>query len=109
VPGVQRVQDGITAVAGPDALVLRAAAACYSTPRPQAQEPEAVLSDKIRAMQLAEALGQLTPDHREVIVLRNLQRLPFDEVAQRMDRSRPAVQMLWMRAIEKLQEVMGAV
>jgi RNA polymerase sigma-70 factor (ECF subfamily) len=56
---------------------------------------------------LTAALAQLSPDYREVIVLRNLQRLPFDEVAKRMDRSRPAVQMLWMRAIQKLQEVMG--
>ena len=55
---------------------------------------------------LTAALAKLTPDHREVIVLRNLQRLPFEEVAERMDRSRPAVQMLWMRAIQKLQEVM---
>jgi RNA polymerase sigma-70 factor (ECF subfamily) len=43
----------------------------------------------------------------EVIVLRNLQRLAFNEVAERMGRSRPAVQMLWMRAIKKLQEALG--
>jgi RNA polymerase sigma-70 factor (ECF subfamily) len=42
-----------------------------------------------------------------VIYLRNLQRLPFSEVADRMDRTRPAVQMLWMRAIKKLQELLG--
>ena len=36
------------------------------------------------------------------------QRLPFDEVAQRMGRSRPAVQMLWMRAIERLHERLAA-
>src|SRR5437879_1103291 len=29
---------------------------------------------------LAAALAELSPDHREVIMLRNLQRLPFDEV-----------------------------
>ena len=40
-------------------------------------------------------------------MLRNLQRLSFNEVAERMERSRPAVQMLWMRAIKKLQEAMG--
>ena len=39
-----------------------------------------------------------------MILLRNLQRLPFNEVAERMNRSRPAVQMLWLRAIRKLQE-----
>jgi len=56
---------------------------------------------------MAAALAELSPDHRRVIELRNLQRLPFSEVAQQMDRSRPAVQMLWMRAIKKLQEAMG--
>ena len=34
------------------------------------------------------------------------ERLPFDQVAERMGRSRPAVQMLWMRAIRKLQEAL---
>ena len=53
------------------------------------------------------AMALLPADYQEVILLRNLQRLPFNEVAERMDRSRPAVQMLWMRAIKKLQEVMG--
>ncbi len=41
-------------------------------------------------------------------MLRNLQRLPFDEVAELMKRSRPAAQMLWMRAIQALQKEMGA-
>ena len=48
----------------------------------------------------------MPPDYQEVIMLRNLQRLPFNEVAQRMERSRPAVQMLWMRAIRRLQEAL---
>ena len=48
----------------------------------------------------------MPPDYQEVIVLRNLERLPFNEVAERMERSRPAVQMLWMRAVRKLQEAM---
>jgi len=56
---------------------------------------------------IAAALETLTPDHREVIVLRNLERLSFEEVAVRMGRTRPAVQMLWMRAIKKLQEKMA--
>lgn len=59
-------------------------------------------------LQVADALAQLNDEYREVIMLRNLQRLPFDEVAHRMGRSRPAVQMLWMRAIKKLQEKLNA-
>jgi RNA polymerase sigma-70 factor (ECF subfamily) len=62
------------------------------------------LDDELR---VTAALAELPPDYQEVIVLRNLQRLPFNDVAERMHRSRPAVQMLWMRAIKKLQEAMG--
>lgn len=58
-------------------------------------------------LRVAAALTQLPADYQEVIVLRNLQRLSFNEVAERMDRSRPAVQMLWMRAIKKLRETIG--
>lgn len=62
------------------------------------------LDDEFR---VAAALATLSPDYQEVIVLRNLERLPFNDVAERMGRSRPAVQMLWMRAIRKLQEAVG--
>jgi RNA polymerase sigma-70 factor (ECF subfamily) len=62
------------------------------------------IDDELR---VTAALAELPPDYQEVIVLRNLQRLPFNEVAERMERSRPAVQMLWMRAIKKLQESLG--
>ncbi len=57
-------------------------------------------------LRLAAALAELPPDYQEVVLLRNLQRLSFNEVAERMDRTRPAVQMLWMRAIRKLQTVL---
>jgi RNA polymerase sigma-70 factor (ECF subfamily) len=59
------------------------------------------------ALRVTAALAELPADYQEVIMLRNLQRLPFNEVAERMNRTRPAVQMLWMRAIKKLQAAMG--
>ncbi len=79
-----------------------------AAPEPAAADPspsqQAIRRDE--ELQLAEALSQLSPDHREVIILRNLQRLPFDEVAARMNRSRPAAQMLWGRAIQRLQQIL---
>ena len=57
---------------------------------------------------LAEAMDRLPVDYREVIILRNIQRLPFDEVASQLGRTRPATQMLWMRAIQKLKSLMNA-
>jgi len=52
---------------------------------------------------LADALADLPEDYREVLVLRNLQELDWDEVARRMHRSHGAVRMLWARALKQLR------
>ena len=77
-------------------------------PEPAAQQatPSQEFLQIDTELRVAAALAELPQDHQEVIVLRNLQRLPFNEVAERMNRTRPAVQMLWTRAIKKLQEAM---
>lgn len=80
----------------------------YGAPEPQAPGPtpsQAFLQADAE-LRLAAAVAKLPPDYQEVVLLRNLQRLAFNEVADRMGRSRPAVQMLWMRAIRRLQEVL---
>lgn len=69
--------------------------------------PSELVMQREREIQLADSISKLAPDHQEVIILRSLQRLSFDEVAERMDRSRPAVQMLWARAVSKLKDVYG--
>ena len=76
-------------------------------PADPGESPSQQLIRQERELQVADALAQLPPDYQEVVMLRNLQRLPFDEVARRMGRSRPAVQMLWMRALHKLQEALA--
>ncbi|MEO1993881.1 MAG: sigma factor-like helix-turn-helix DNA-binding protein, partial [Planctomycetaceae bacterium] len=58
-------------------------------------------------IQLADAVTQLSEDHQEVILLRSIQRLPFEEIGRRMQRTGPAVQMLWMRAIKNLQAALN--
>ena len=65
------------------------------------------VSRREQAVLLADALERLAPDYREVIVLRSLQDLPFEEVARRMGRKPGAVRMLWARALEKLGQEMG--
>ncbi len=93
---------------------VRFADANTQEPSPGAAEPAAdqtTPSQEVlrrdEELRLAAAIQQLSPDHREVIQLRNLHRLPFDEIAQRMGRSRPAVQMLWLRAIRTLQRLLA--
>ena len=84
-----------------------------STMAPGAPEPAAAgatPSQEVARMdselRVAAALAELPEDYQQVIALRNFQRMSFAEVAQEMGRSRPAVQMLWMRALKRLQEAM---
>jgi RNA polymerase sigma-70 factor (ECF subfamily) len=87
-----------------DESALDRGAAEPAAPGPTPSEEAIRHDDQLR---VAAALAELSPDHRDVIVLRNLERLPFEDVARLMNRSRPATQMLWMRAMKKLQEAMG--
>jgi RNA polymerase sigma-70 factor, ECF subfamily len=58
---------------------------------------------------LANQLARLKADYRDVIVLRNLQGLSFEEIADRMNRKTGTVRMLWLRAIEKLRSAYQSV
>lgn len=62
---------------------------------------QAAIADEQR-ITLARVLDQLPDDYRQVILLRNLEELSHQEVAQRMGRSEPAVRMLWLRALAAL-------
>ncbi len=60
-----------------------------------------------QAVLLADALDQLSDDHREVLVLRHLEGLTFPEVAERMGRSLDSVEKLWMRGLVRLRQLVG--
>ncbi|WP_437204648.1 sigma-70 family RNA polymerase sigma factor [Planctomicrobium sp. SH664] len=69
--------------------------------------PSQLLMARERELELADCVAELAPDYQEVLQLRSLQRLSFDEVAERMGRSRSATQMLWMRAVQKLEQMLS--
>ncbi len=56
-------------------------------------------------MAFANRLAQLRPQYRQVIIMRNLQGLTFEEIAERMERNAGAVRMLWLRAVDKLKQL----
>lgn len=60
-----------------------------------------------RLERLQEAIGTLSPDHREVVRLTFIDRLPAREVARRLGRSDKALSMLLLRALRSLREVFG--
>ena len=67
--------------------------------------PSALVGQRERSVALADQLAKLKPHYRDVLVLRTLQGLPFEEVAVRMGRKPGAVRMLWLKAIDKLKTV----
>ena len=56
---------------------------------------------------LAQALGRLPDDYRQVIVMRHQQRQSFAVIGAAMGRSAEAAGKLWARAIEALQVELG--
>jgi RNA polymerase sigma-70 factor, ECF subfamily len=79
------------------AAVEQALAAPVETPSHHAVRRE-------QAVLLADALERLPADYREVFILRNLEHVPFDQIAQRMGRSAGAARVLWKRAMDRLSQ-----
>ena len=74
----------------------RGVLAPHSTPSQHASKRE-------QSVLLAEALGRLPENYREVIVLRYLEGLDVGEVAARMGKTEDSVQKLWVRALASLR------
>jgi RNA polymerase sigma-70 factor (ECF subfamily) len=74
----------------------------------QQSSPSQQAARREQAVLLADALGELPEDYREVIVLRHLEALTFPLVAERMGRSQDSVEKLWMRALVRLRQLLGA-
>jgi RNA polymerase sigma-70 factor (ECF subfamily) len=51
---------------------------------------------------LADTLAELEPEDREVVILRNIQELDWNEIAKRTGRSPDAARMLWTRALQRV-------
>ncbi len=82
---------------------------------PEADElPALGSSESVRAVRnerfdrLQGALDSLSPDHRQVVMLARIERLPLAEVGRRMGRSPEAVSQLLWRALRKLREAFGS-
>jgi RNA polymerase sigma-70 factor (ECF subfamily) len=71
------------------------------TPSTKAMAPE-------QAAALDRALEGLPPEYREVLRMRYEEDLSFEEIGQRMERSANAARKLWLRAVQRLQQQLGA-
>ena len=69
----------------------------------QGSSPSAGAEPRELAALVADRLAELPAHYREVIILRNLEGLSFDQVALRMGSTADAVRKLWARALDRLR------
>src|SRR5712692_801515 len=93
---VRLERELVNELAQSSCVLDQALVAPQSSPSNQASRRE-------QAVLLADALGQLPSDYREVIILSHLEGLSFPEVASRMGRTVNSVKNLWARALARLR------
>jgi RNA polymerase sigma-70 factor (ECF subfamily) len=74
---------------------------------PSEVSPSRGLRREERFERLEKALGSLSPDHRQVILLSRIEGLQIQEIAGRMGRSTSAVKNLLLRALKELKRSFG--
>ena len=74
----------------------------------EAPSPSSLVAAAEQDAALRQALEQLPEDYRQVVGWRNYERLPFEEIGVRLGRSAGAARKLWIRAVERLQELLDA-
>jgi RNA polymerase sigma-70 factor (ECF subfamily) len=60
-----------------------------------------------QAVVLADALGKLPLEYREIIILRHLEGVSFPEIAERMGRSLDSIKRKWTPALAELRSFLG--
>jgi len=73
--------------------------------RTAADDP--LFDDHVAADHMMQLLEQLTADQREVVLLRVVGGLSFEEIARSLDRRSGTVRTIWMRARKTLQQIVG--
>ncbi|MEQ1827910.1 MAG: sigma-70 family RNA polymerase sigma factor [Pirellula sp.] len=66
--------------------------------------PSSVLQKKELLHNVLNRVAKLPPHYRDVLVLRHIEEMPFEEIATRLGKSSGAVRMIWLRALESLRE-----
>ena len=69
--------------------------------------PERMVSGKEELVKLAEALGQLTEEHRAIILLREVHGLSYSEISESVGITKGTVMSRLFYARKKIQEIMG--
>lgn len=74
---------------------------------PASETTHASLERSEQLRSLEHALVQLTPEQREVFVLKHVEELSYDEIAARVGTGVPALKMRMHRAYDRLRDLLG--
>ncbi len=72
--------------------------------RSPTSSPSADLRGQEQVSELEQALEKLPKEQRQVVMMRHLDGLAFNDIAERLGRSSGACRMLWLRAMDDLRE-----
>jgi RNA polymerase sigma-70 factor (ECF subfamily) len=89
-----------------DVLLDRSSTAVQKALVMPVSSPSSIASRREQAVLLADALEKLPADYREVFISRNLEHIPFDQIAARMGRTPGAVRKLWTRTMLSLKRML---
>ncbi len=70
-----------------------------------AASPSSILNQKEQLHIMLEQISKLPSHYRDVLLLRHVEELPFEDVAMRLGKTAGAVRMIWLRALEQLRQV----
>jgi RNA polymerase sigma-70 factor (ECF subfamily) len=87
-------------------LMEQAAGAAQQALADSLPSPSSLAVRRERAVLLADALEKLPADYRAIFVLRNIEHIPFNEIAVRLGRSPGATRVLWTRAMRRLGQLL---
>jgi RNA polymerase sigma-70 factor (ECF subfamily) len=87
-------------------LLDRAGGAAQQALADSLPSPSSMAVRRERSVLLADALAKLPADYRTVFELRNIEHIPFNEIAVRLGRSPGAVRVLWTRAMQRLSALL---
>jgi RNA polymerase sigma-70 factor, ECF subfamily len=89
-----------------EVLLERSSSAAQRALAAPLSSPSSLGRRREQAVLLADALEKLPADYREVFLMRNLEHIPFAEIAVRTGRSPGAARMLWTRTVKKLSQLL---
>jgi len=100
--GFQRQRRQVAREQSIESLVDRSSAMLRNMVPASGPSPSQDAQRREAAALVADALAELEPGHRDVVILRNLHELDWNAVGEKTGRSADAARMLWARAMQRV-------